>query len=221
MLYTKRKEGISIVVLCNTNPVFIHSRWMKERDIITAQEFEAAKGKPYVLNDGVSAFQIGTDISVYCDKNRFQIECTDTTAAQRIIDICKETLKLNVPTAFAAVGVNADMDFTFLNQEDAVRFGDTFVPLQKWGRYVPEARVGAFTIQENNVHPTINHPRKAINIQSIGQDKHTNQPLVRIGINNHYPIKSLDEMDTVLGKAQNNYNKFVEIYESIFNEQLA
>ncbi|MBO5630669.1 MAG: hypothetical protein J5965_16515 [Aeriscardovia sp.] len=221
MDYLKRKEGISLVVLCNTEPVYIHNRWLKERDIITAQEYEDAKGKPKLLNDGLSTFTIGTDISVYCDKNRFQIECSDITAAKRIIDICRETIKLNMPKAFAAVGVNADMDFTFNNQDDAVRFGDTFVPLEKWGKYVPEARVGAFTIQENNTHPTLAHPRKAINIQSVGMDDKTKQPLVRISVNNHYPIKDFDEMAKVLEKAQGKYEEFIAIYESIFNEQLA
>ncbi len=221
MEYIKRKEGISLVVLCNAEPVYIHSRWMKERDIITAQEFEDAKAKPKVLNDGLSAFTIGTDISVYCDKNRFQIECADITASKRIIDICRETLKINLPKAFIAVGVNADMDFTFCNMDDAVRFGDTFVPLERWNKYVPNARVGAFTIQENNVNPTLARPRKAINIQSVGMDDKTKLPLVRISVNNHYPIKDFDEMAKVIEQAQNKYDEFIAIYEDIFNNQLA
>ncbi len=221
MDYIKRKEGISLVVLCNTEPVYIHNRWMKERGIITAKEYEDAKAKPKALNDGLSAFTIGSDISVFCDKNRFQIECADITAAQRIIDICRETLKINQPKVFAAVGVNADMDFTFRNQDDAVRFGDTFVPLERWGKYVPEARVGAFTIQGNNMNPTLTKPRKAINIQSVGMDDKTKQPLVRISVNNHYPVKDFDEMTKVLEKAKSKYDEFIAIYEDIFNNQLA
>lgn len=221
MDYIKRKEGISLVVLCKTDPVYIHNRWMKERGIITAQEYDDAKAKPKVLNDGLSAFTIGTDISVFCDKNRFQIECADITAAKRIIDICRETLKINQPKDFIAVGVNADMDFTFRNQDDAVRFGDTFIPLERWSKYVPEARVGAFTIQENNVNPSLAKPRKAINIQSLGMDDKTRQPLVRISVNNHYPIKDFDEMTKVLEKAQRKYDEFCAIYEDIFSNQLA
>ena len=166
MDFIKRKEGVSLVVLCNTNPVFIHSRWMRERNIITAQEYEDTKAQQKVLNENISAFNIGTDISVYCDKGRFQIECADITAAQRIVDICRETLKLNMPKTFVAVGVNADMDFTFNSQDDAVCFGNTFVPLERWNKYVPEARVGGFNIQENNLKPNLAHPRKSINIQS-------------------------------------------------------
>ena len=221
MDYIKRKEGISLVVLCNTEPVYIHNRWMKERGIITAQEYEDARVKPKVLNDGLSAFTIGTDISVFCDKSRFQIECVDITASKRIVDICRETLKLNQPKAITAVGVNADMDFTFRSHDDAVRFGDTFVPLEQWNKYVPEARVGAFTIQENNVNPTLAKPRKAINIQSVGMDDKSRLPLVRISVNNHYPVKDFDEMAKVLGMAQSRYDEFCAIYEDIFNNKLA
>ena len=221
MDFIKRKEGISLVVLCNIDPVFIHSRWMKERCIITAQEYEDSKGQQKMLNDNISAFNIGTDISVFCDKNRFQIECADVTAAQRIIDICRETLKLNMPKTFVAVGVNADMDFTFINQDDSVRFGNTFVPLERWNKYVPDARVGGFNIQEHNLKPTLDHPRKAINIQSVGMDDKTRQPLVRISVNNHYPIRDFDEMVKVLEKAQSKYDEFVGFYDNLFNEELA
>jgi hypothetical protein len=158
---------------------------------------------------------------VYGDKNRFQIECADITASKRIIDICRESLKINLPKAFIAVGVNADMDFTFCNLDDAVRFGDTFVPLERWNKYVQNARVGAFTIQENNVNPTLARPRKAINIQSVGMDDKTKLPLVRISVNNHYPIKDFDEMAKVMEQAQNKYDEFIAIYEDIFNNQLA
>ena len=221
MDFIKRKEGVSLVVLCNTNPVFIHSRWMRERNIITAQEYEDTKAQQKVLNENISAFNIGTDISVYCDKGRFQIECADITAAQRIVDICRETLKLNMPKTFVAVGVNADMDFTFNSQDDAVCFGNTFVPLERWNKYVPEARVGGFNIQENNLKPNLAHPRKAINIQSIGMDDKTRQPLVRISVNNHYPIRDFDEMVKVLEKAQSKYDEFVDFYNNIFKVELA
>ena len=210
-----------MVVLCNTNPVFIHSRWMRERNIITAQEYEDTKAQQKVLNENISAFNIGTDISVYCDKGRFQIECADITAAQRIVDICRETLKLNMPKTFVAVGVNADMDFTFNSQDDAVCFGNTFVPLERWNKYVPEARVGGFNIQENNLKPNLAHPRKSINIQSIGMDDKTRQPLVRISVNNHYPIRDFDEMVKVLEKAQSKYDEFVDFYGNIFKVELA
>jgi hypothetical protein len=221
MDFIKRKEGVSLVVLCNTNPVFIHSRWMRERNIITAQEYEDTKAQQKVLNENISAFNIGTDISVYCDKGRFQIECADITAAQRIVDICRETLKLNMPKTFVAVGVNADMDFTFNSQDDAVCFGNTFVPLERWNKYVPEARVGGFNIQENNLKPNLAHPRKSINIQSIGMDDKTRQPLVRISVNNHYPIRDFDEMVKVLEKAQSKYDEFVDFYGNIFKVELA
>lgn len=221
MDFLKRKECISLVVLCDTEPVFIHSRWMKERNIITSQEYKNSKLQQKVLTDKISAFTIGEDMSVLCDKGRFQIECADITAAKRIIDICRETLNLNQPAAYGAVGVNADMVFTFFNQEDAIRFGNTFVPLERWGKYIPEARVGAFTIQENNLNPSVRHPRKSINIQSVGMDDKTKQPLVKISINNHYPIKDFDEMVEVLVEAQGKYNEFRSIYEKLFNEELA
>ncbi len=194
---------------------------MRERNIITAQEYEDTKAQQKVLNENISAFNIGTDISVYCDKGRFQIECADITAAQRIVDICRETLKLNMPKTFVAVGVNADMDFTFNSQDDAVCFGNTFVPLERWNKYVPEARVGGFNIQENNLKPNLAHPRKSINIQSIGMDDKTRQPLVRISVNNHYPIRDFDEMVKVLEKAQSKYDEFVDFYGNIFKVELA
>ena len=65
------------------------------------------------------------------------------------------------------------------------------------------------------------NPRKAINVQSIGMDDRTKQPLVRISVNNHYPIKDFDELLKVLDEAQSKYDEFVTIYDNIFNNQLA
>lgn len=113
MEYQKRAESISLVVLCNIEPIFIHIKWMNERGIITGQELEETVNKKFTLSESQSVFAIGKDISVYCDRGRFQIESSDITAYQRIMDICRETLKLNRPSAFAAVGINAYMDFDF------------------------------------------------------------------------------------------------------------
>lgn len=220
MEYQKRGESISMVVLCNTEPIFIHLKWMSERGIITGQELEASTGKPFSLNEGQSVFMIGSDINVYCDRSRFQIESADSTAFQRISDICKETLKLNKPRAFAAVGINSYMDFTFNSMDDAIRFGDTFVPLNQWEDIIPNPRVGSFTIQEHLETPDKDHPRRALNIQSLGADKKSRLPLVRISVNNHYPIKDFDEMEVSLHYAPEKYAQFNEWCERLFKEKL-
>ena len=221
MDYIKRKESISIVVLCNTLPVFIHIRWMSERGIITGQEFADSVDKGFQLNENQSIFQVGSDINVYCDRSRFQIESFDITASQRITDICKGTLSLNQPSAFAAVGINAYMDFTFYTEEDAFRFGNTFVPLDKWDDIIPNPRVGNFTIQEDIATPTITHPRRALNIQCLGADNKTKLALVRISANNHHPISNILEMEKVLAKTQDYYNQFYEWLDKLFKEKLA
>lgn len=221
MEYIKRKESISIVVLCNALPVFIHLRWLNERGIITGQEFANSANKGFQLNENRSVFQIGEDFNVYCDRGRFQIESFDITAYQRIIDICKETLRLNLPSAFAAVGINAYMDFTFNNTDDALRFGNTFVPLDQWNDIIPNPRVSHFTIQENLANPTICHPRRALNVQSLGADSKTQLPLVRISTNNHHPINSIDEMEDVLVKAESYYNQFGDWCTRLFKDKLA
>ena len=221
MEYIKRGESISLVVLCNISPIFIHLKWMNEREIITAQEYETAKGRPFSLGPDASAFQIGDDKKVFCNQERFQIESSDITDSKRIIEICLNTLRLSEPKGYAAVGVNAQMDFTFLTEADAIRFGNTFVPLETWEDLIPSPRVGSFNIQEHLPNPTIDHPRKAINIQSIGEDKQTKLPLVRIGVNYHHPINNFDNVEKVLERAAELYAKFGEICVMIFEEKLA
>ena len=54
MKYIKRGESISLVVLCNVTPIFIHLKWMNEREIITAQEYDIAKGRPFSLGADAS-----------------------------------------------------------------------------------------------------------------------------------------------------------------------
>lgn len=221
MEFKKLGESISLVILCNVEPIFIHIKWMNERGIITGQELEDSINKGFTLNEGQSVFMIGKDINVYCDRNRFQIETTDITASQRIIDICRETLKLNKPQAFAAVGVNAYMDFTFISMDDAIRFGDTFVPLEQWNDIIPNPRVRNFTIQEHLENPTKTHPRRALNIQSLGAEKKTGLPVVRISINNHHPVKSEVDVEEVLTTSAEKYMQFYEWCNRIFNEKLA
>lgn len=221
MEYQKQGESISLVVLCKVEPIFIHIKWMNERGIITGQEMEESVNQNFTLSEKLSVFNIGKTISIYCDKGRFQIECADITAYQRIMDICRETLKMNRPSDFTAVGINAYMDFTFNNAEDALRFGDTFVPLEQWNDIIPNARTSNFTIQENLETPTITHPRRAINVQSLGADKKTLLPVCRIGVNNHYPITSIDEMEEVIKNAPAKYEEFRGWCERLFKEKLA
>lgn len=221
MEYQKRGESISLVVLCNVEPIFIHIKWMHERGIITGQELEETANKKFTLSESLSVFTIGKDINVYCDKGRFQIESADITAFQRILDICQETLKMSRPSAFAAVGINAYMDFTFNNADDALRFGDTFVPLEQWNDIIPNARTSNFTIQENLENPTKDHPRRAINVQSLGADKKSHLPVCRIGVNNHFPISTIEEMVEVIKKAPEKYDEFRGWCDRLFNEKLA
>jgi len=194
---------------------------MNERGIITGQELEETANKKFTLSESQSVFAIGDDMNVYCDRSRFQIECADITAYQRIMDICRETLKMNRPSAFAAVGINAYMDFTFNSAEDALRFGNTFVPLEQWNDIIPNARTSNFTIQENLEKPTKDHPRRALNVQSLGADKKSHLPLCRIGVNNHFPISTIEEMEEVISKAPGKYEEFKGWCERLFKEKLA
>lgn len=219
MEYLKRRESISLVVLCNIEPVFVHNRWMLDRGIITHAEFEASKNKPMTVGVNASSFSIGETMTVLCDKSRFQIESTDVTAFQRIMDICITTIQMSEPSALVALGINSDMDFVFANEEDAFRFGNDFIPLKQWEGYLNTPRVGAFTIQENH-EASFEHPRRAINIQSLGANKDEKVPNVRISVNNHYPLSTIDELKQAIAQAPSQYSAFAEWYDQLFNVTL-
>lgn len=221
MEYIKKGESVSIVVLGKLEPIYIHRRWMMERNIITGQEYEDSKNKPTILNDSISAFSIGNDKKVYCDRDRFQIECADPTAAQRIADICDEALKLYKPEQLKAIGINATLDFTFHSSEDSFRFGNNFVPLEQWKQLMPDPRVGSFSVQDNIENPSSVTPRRAINIASVGQDKRSRLPVVKISMNNHFIIDKLDEIGPVLSKVPERYDQFKEWCDHLFNVILA
>ncbi len=219
MEYLKRREAISLVVLCNIEPVFVHNRWMLDRSIITHAEFEVSKKRPMTVGVNASSFSIGESMTVYCDKNRFQIESTDVTAYQRIMDICLTTIQMCEPSSIVALGINSDMDFVFTTEEDAFRFGNDFIPLKQWEGYLNTPRVGAFTIQENH-KASFDNPRRAINIQSLGANKDEKVPNVRISVNNHYPLSTIDELKQAIGQAPSQYRAFPEWYDQLFKVTL-
>lgn len=221
MEYQKKGEAISIVVLCNLEPVYIHRKWMRDREIITGQEYDDSNNRPVILTESVSTFELGHGIKVFCDKSRFQIESTDTTAERRIIDICRETLNLQNLEKITAIGINATIDFTFINAEDSLRFGNTFVPLEHWKTILSDPRVGSFSVQDNITNPTKDRPRRSINISSTGLDKRSQLPIVRISVNNHFVIQGIDDLGDVLSGAPEHYSRFNKWCNQIFDNLLA
>ena len=218
MKYIKQDESISIVVVGKFIPIYIHAKWMYDFGIITESEFSEIKKDSITIQNDLSKFYINKLFEFSCLPNRIQVITHDIGLSSRIVRLIKDILTINKTDEFTAVGINADMDFTFLNVEDSYNFGKYFSKLDVWNDYLNAPRVLNMSFTDHT--PSIEeacygNPKKTIVIKSIGQNK--NIPIVQIVCNNHFNAKRSEDIYKILDEADIFYTSFRTLYNQLID----
>lgn len=213
MQFIKKQESISLVILGSYNPIYIHAKWMYERGIINKGEWDSHNND--VILPNISRFIIDDVIEFLCDQNRLQIKSLDISHSNRIAKMGNDIINLIKIDNLNALGINADMTFTFQNKDDAYNFGKHFVVLDAWADILKEPRVLGFSIVEQ-IQPQEGEAIRTIMVQSLGEDN--GLPIVNISINNHYNTANKEQIFKFTDKIEKIHSDFRTMYNSLINK---
>lgn len=213
MEFKKKQESISLVVLGSYNPIYIHAKWMYERGIINKSEWDNHKND--VILPHISRFTINDVIEFVCDQNRLQIQSLDISHSIRIAKMGSDIINLINIEKLNALGINADMTFTFLNKDDAYNFGKHFIVLGAWTDILQEPRALGFSIVEQ-IKPHEGKAIRTIMVQSVGEDN--GLPIVNISINNHYNTSNKEQLFIIMDTIEKIHSDFRTMYNSLINK---
>ena len=218
MNYNKQKESISIVIVGKFNPIYIHAKWMCDFGIITESEMSEIVENSITIQNDISKFYVNKLFEFSCFPNRIQVITHDIALSFRIVKLIKDILIVSKTDEFTAVGINADMDFTFYNVEDSYNFGKYFTKLDIWDDYLNEPRVLSMSFTDHT--PTIEksccgNPKRTIVIKSIGENKGI--PIVQIVCNNHFNSNKSEDINKILDEAEGYYANFRVTYDRLIN----
>lgn len=208
MKVTRLQDSYTIVVVATIEaPYYIQASWMRDRNIINWDEW--LKVKDVIVVPDTSRFNIGDNITFYCDKTRFQIGTNDITKVSRIQSIAEGIVSaIDMPADwFKAIGINNEYVFTFNSIDDSLYFGDYFVPLKKWKGMFDAPRVMEFCITEEAVVDKL-MPKKTIKITSVGTGDNTNIPVLNANSNYHYQIADKQEALNIVSTSTKLFDEF-------------
>lgn len=195
----KLRNYISIVIIGNFVPDKITAEWVAEKGIVS--ERAAQNKRTRRLERNLSVFNISNSIEVIATNDRLQVTglVDDQT---EVVDIMRGVFNLSQHKDVIGVGINAVYEFTFKTVADGDRFGEYFVPMEKWNRYFKKPSVYEITLRDNADPKEIGYD-KAINIRSITSkrsSKEGNIAAVRMSVNNNFDVSSDEECLNVIGR---------------------
>ena len=195
----KLRNYISIVIIGNFVPDKITAEWVAEKGIVS--ERAAQNKRTRRLERNLSVFNISNSIEVIATNDRLQV--TGLVDDQiEVVDIMQGIFNLSQHKEVIGVGINAVYEFTFKTVADGDKFGEYFVPMDKWNRYFKEPSVYEITLRDNADPKEIGYD-KAINIRSIiskRSSKEGNIAAVRMSVNNNFDVSSDEGCLNVIGR---------------------
>ena len=196
----KLRNYISIVIIGSFVPERITAEWVAEKGIVP--EKAAQKKRTRRLERNLSVFNISNSIEVVVTNERLQV--TGLVGDQdEVVSIIQGIFALSDHKDVIGVGINAAMEFTFKTVSDGDRFGEFFVPMDKWKNYFRKPSVFEITLRENADPKEIGYD-KAINIRSIASKRSTeegNIAAVRMSVNNNFDVNDDDECRSTIKKS--------------------
>jgi hypothetical protein len=196
----KLRNYISIVIIGSFVPDRITAEWVAEKGIVP--EKAAQKKRTRRLERNLSVFNISNSIEVVVTNERLQV--TGLVGDQdEVVSITQGIFALSDHKDVIGVGINAAMEFTFKTVSDGDRFGEFFVPMDKWKNYFRKPSVFEITLRDNADPKEIGYD-KAINIRSIAPKRSTeegNIAAVRMSVNNNFDVNDDDECRSTIKKS--------------------
>lgn len=203
----KLRNYISIVVIGVFSPDKITAEWVIKKGIVSA---EAAQNKETIrLERNLSVFMITQSIEIVATRDRIQI--TGLVDDQdKVVGITLLILALSEHGDVKGTGVNAVYEFTFKNISDGDKFGEYFVPMDKWNGLFKMPSVYELTLRDNANPKEVGYD-KAINIKSIAPKRSTSEgniAAVRMSANYSFDVNSEEECSRIIKEATRYTNEF-------------
>lgn len=196
----KLRNYISIVIIGGFAPDRITAEWVAEKGIVT--EKAAQKKRTRRLERNLSVFNVSNSIEVVVTNERLQV--TGLVCDQdEVVSIIQGIFALSDHKDVIGVGINAAMEFTFKSVSDGDRFGEFFVPMDKWKNYFRKPSVFEITLRDNADPKEIGFD-KAINIRSIASKRYTEEEsiaAVRMSVNNNFDVNDDNECRSIINRS--------------------
>jgi hypothetical protein len=210
----KLRNYISIVVIGVFSPDKITAEWVVEKGIVSA---EAAQNKvTRRLERNLSVFMLTRSIEVVATRDRLQI--TGLIDDQdEVVGITLGILSLSEHGNIKGTGVNAVCEFTFKSISDGDRFGEFFVPMDKWNGIFKKPSVYELTLRDNADPMEVGYD-KAINIKSITSVRSSSEgdiAAVRMSANFSFNVKAEDESCHIIKEATRFTDEFWAQFDQI------
>ena len=196
----KLRNYISIVVIGAFSPENITAEWVVEKGIFSA---EAAQNKvTRRLERNLSVFMLSKSIEVVATRDRIQITGL-VDDLDEVVGISLGILSLSDHGDIKGTGINAVYEFTFKCVSDGDRFGEFFVPMDKWNGIFKKPSVYELTLRDNAAPKDVGYD-KAINIKSINPIRSTSEgniAAVRMSANYSFEVNSEAESCCIIKDA--------------------
>lgn len=196
----KLRNYISIVIIGSFVPDSITAEWVAEKGIVP--EKAAQKKRTRRLERNLSVFNISNSIEVVVTNERLQV--TGLVGDQgEVVSIIQGIFALSDHKDVIGVGINAAMEFTFKTVSDGDRFGEFFVPMDKWKNYFRKPSVFEITLRDNADPKEIGYD-KAINIRSIASKRSIEEgsiAAVRMSVNNNFDVNDDNECRSIIKRS--------------------
>lgn len=158
-------------------PYDFSPRWFVESGFFTEEE---ANGREWKVSRGRTAFEI-KKIRFECTRSKLLISGKSLSELALITSIMGSVIDFRMFKKLEKVVFVEQLISHFLSKDDAVTFGDHYMPLNLWDDKLNIPRVFEFTIggkadEANGI------PRTIVNVRSLGGIAYEGETVTRLGV---------------------------------------
>ena len=194
-------QEISIVVVGAINKEQCNPLWLVKHNVISEDDVRSIDNNSLVISKDLVKFRT-QQLEVLCDGERLQLRSKDISLSNKLSCVVKGILDCCGCKA-SAIGINAMMRISFLNDTDFLRFNHHIAPLDGLSPLSPNALLSNITVSDWSEKEGNGTPKKTFNIQRI-RNFENNNAAVQISMNAHYTIETDSlAVDNTLANAAN------------------
>ena len=123
------KQGFSIVMLGQFNPIICQPQWFSAHKLLRQQEADAAKIN--VIHPDVAIFEAEW-VQLHVTRNRYQLSTYQPPFFPALSDLALGTFSILEHTPIWMLGINSDYHYRFDSTDEWHAFGNAMAPKPRW-----------------------------------------------------------------------------------------